>query len=76
MHRMKSKTLTVRLDPKLDRELGRASADTGRSRGDLVRDSLRRQLGLLRFEKLRGQVLPFAESAGFLTDEDVFRHVS
>lgn len=73
---MKSRTLTIRLDTKLDRELDRACADTGRSRGDLVRDALQRQLSLLRFEKLRGRVVPFAEAAGFLTDEDVFRHVS
>jgi metal-responsive CopG/Arc/MetJ family transcriptional regulator len=69
---MKTKTLTVRIDRSLERELDRACADTGRSRGDLVRDALRRQLSLLRFEKLRGQILPFAEAAGLLVDEDVF----
>ena len=73
---MKSRTLTIRIDAKLDKELDRASSETGRSRGDLVRDALRRQLSLLRFEKLRGRVLPFAEAAGLLTDEDVFRKVS
>lgn len=73
---MKSRTLTIRLDPKLDRELDRACSETGRSRGDLVRDALSRQLSLLRFEKLRSKVLPLAEAAGFLTDDDVFRQVS
>ena len=73
---MKSKTLTIRLDSDLDRDLARACAETGRSRGELVRDALRRQLSLLRFEKLRGKVLPFAEAAGLLTDEDVFRRIS
>ncbi len=68
---MKTKTLTVRIDRNLERELDRACADSGRSRGDLVRDALRRQLSLLRFEKLRGQVLPFAEAAGLLVDEDI-----
>jgi predicted transcriptional regulator len=73
---MKSRTLTIRIDAKLDKELDRAASDTGRSRGDLVRDALRSQLSLLRFEKLRAKVLPFAEAAGLLTDEDVFRKVS
>jgi hypothetical protein len=41
-----------------------------------VREALRRQLSLLRFEQLRERVLPFAEAAGYLTDEDVFREVS
>lgn len=73
---MKARTLTIRLDQVLDSELERACSETGRSRGDLVRHALRRQLGLLRFEKLRAQVLPLAEAAGLLTDEDVFRLVS
>jgi predicted transcriptional regulator len=73
---MKSKTLTIRLDSDLERELEEACADTGRSRGELVRDALRRQLSLLRFDRLRAKVLPFAEAAGLLTDDDVFRRVS
>ncbi|MBC8134016.1 MAG: ribbon-helix-helix protein, CopG family [Deltaproteobacteria bacterium] len=73
---MKARTLTIRIDAKLDRQLDRAASDTGRSRGDLVRNALTRQLSVLRFEKVRGKILPFAESAGLLTDEDVFRLIS
>jgi predicted transcriptional regulator len=73
---MKSSTITIRLDEQLDRELDQACAQTGRTRSDLARDALRRQLTLLRFERLRKRVLPFAESQGYLTDEDVFRDVS
>ena len=69
-------TLTIRLDEKLERELDRACAETGRTRSDLARAALRRQLSLLRFERLRRKVLPFAEASGYLTDEDVFRDVS
>lgn len=49
---------------------------SGRTRSEIVREALRRQLSLLRFEQLRERVLPFAEAAGYLTDEDVFREVS
>lgn len=73
---MKSSTLTIRLDDQLERELDRACARTGRTRSDLARDALRRQLALLRFERLRKRVLPLAESQGYLTDEDIFRDVS
>ena len=76
MSYMKTKTLTVRLDPDLDRELDKASKATGRSRGELVRDALKRQLNLLRFDRLRGRALPFAEAVGLLTDEDIFDQVS
>lgn len=73
---MKSSALTIRLDPELERELDRVAAATGRSRSDLVRDALRRQLALNRFEQLRRRLVPFAEARGYLTDEDVFRDVS
>ena len=72
---MKS-TLTVRLDEDLDRELAEVSEALGRSRSEIVRDALRRQLSVLRFEELREQVMPFAEARGYLTDEDVFEDVS
>jgi predicted transcriptional regulator len=73
---MKSSAFTIRLDPELDRQLERVAAATGRSRSDVVRDALRRQLALLQFEQLRRRIVPFAEARGYLTDEDVFRDVS
>lgn len=68
--------ITIRLDPELDRLLGRLCRQTGRTRSDLVREALRRQLRLLRFESLRRRALPFAEARGYLTDDDVARDVS
>ncbi len=68
--------MTVRLDGDLRRLLDRLCEETGRSRSEIVRDALRRQLPLLRFEQLRRQVMPFARARGYLVDEDVFRDVS
>jgi len=68
--------ITIRLDPALEKLLDGLCRVTGRTRSDLVREALRRQLSLLRFEQLRRQVLPFAEARGYLTDEDVARNVS
>ena len=68
--------ITIRLDPKLEKLLDQFCKRTGRSRSDLVRDALRRQLSLLRFEALRRKALPFAEARGYLTDEDVARDIS
>lgn len=73
---MKSASVTIRLDPKLQRDLDRLSRQLGRSRSDLVRDAVRRQLALLRFEQTRRTLLPLAEAQGVLTDEDVFARVS
>jgi len=73
---MKTSTVTIRLDPELEKELDRAAERSGRSRSDLVRDALRRQLALSRFEDLRRRIMPFAEAQGYLTDEDIVRDVS
>ncbi|MBD3162542.1 MAG: ribbon-helix-helix protein, CopG family [Candidatus Eisenbacteria bacterium] len=69
-------SITIRLDPQLNRLLNRLAKETGRTRSDLVRDALQRQLRLLRFESLRRKVLPFAEARGYLTDEDISQDVS
>lgn len=76
MSYMKTSTITIRLDESLGRELDQACARTGRTRSELARDALRRQLALLRFERLRKRTLPLAEAQGYLTDEDIFRDVS
>ncbi|MCX6842642.1 MAG: ribbon-helix-helix protein, CopG family [candidate division WOR-3 bacterium] len=73
---MKSSTLTIRLDPDLDKLLSRASRRSGRNRSQVAREALRRQLRLSQFEQLRQRVMPFAEARGYLTDEDVFAEVS
>lgn len=76
MSYMKTSTVTIRLDAKLEQELDRAAQRTGRSRSDVVRDALRRQLALTRFDDLRRRIMPLAEARGYLTDEDIFRDVS
>ncbi|HEX9278438.1 MAG TPA: ribbon-helix-helix protein, CopG family [Casimicrobiaceae bacterium] len=69
-------TVTIRLDEALQKRLARLSKSTGRTRSDLVREALERQLALVEFETARSRTRPFAERAGFLTDDDVFRVVS
>jgi predicted transcriptional regulator len=69
-------TVTIRLDARLERELERICRRLGRTRSDVVRDALRRQVSLMRFEDDRRRLLPYGERAGLLTDEDVFRQVS
>jgi predicted transcriptional regulator len=69
-------TLTIRIDTDLERLLDRLCKRTGQSRSDIVRQALRRELSLRRFEDLRRRVAPFAEAQGYLTDEDIRRDVS
>jgi hypothetical protein len=57
-------------------ELRALARKTGRRKSDLIRDALRRQLAVMRFDELRRSVAPFAEARGWLADEDVFRELS
>lgn len=60
-------TLTIRLDDKFDRELARLAKQAGRPTSELA---------IQCFRKLRRAAMPYAEAAGYLTDDDVFRDVS
>ena len=68
--------VTIRLDDDLQRQLDRVSRELGLTRSEVIREALRRQLSLLRFEAARERLMPLAEARGYLTDEDVFRDVS
>jgi predicted transcriptional regulator len=70
------KKLTIRLDEALARSLDETVRRTGRTRSDIVREALRRQLGVATFETVRERLIPLAEAHGWYTDEDVFRDVS
>jgi len=69
-------TITIRLEETLQTRLARLSAATGRTRSDLVREALERQLALIEFASARRKTRAFAERVGWLTDEDVFDAIS
>ena len=69
-------TLTVRIPDELRKELKNISKEESKPVSDLVRESLKRYIAIHKFRRLRNKVLPFAESQGILTDEDVFKLIS
>ena len=69
-------TITIRVDAETERMLDRVVKLSGRTRSEITREALRRQLSLELFEQLRRRVVPFAEAQGLLTDEDVFKALS
>ncbi len=73
---MKNYSLTIRLDKRLQKALEKAGKASGMTRSEIAREALEQQLRLLQYESLRKRVMPFAESRGYLTDEDVFKEVS
>jgi predicted transcriptional regulator len=66
-------TLTIRLDAKLEKALDRIARASARTRSEIAREALRRQVAVARFRELRRKTLPFAEAQGLVVDEDVFR---
>ncbi len=73
---MKASSLTIRIDNDLNKLLNQASKLAGKSRSEVVREALQRQIRLMKFEALRKKVMPFAEARGYLTDDDVFARIS
>lgn len=72
-------TLTIRLDDELDATLTRLAAESHRTKSELVREMLRREAALAALaalEHARSLLVPLAEKAGYLTDEDIFRDFS
>lgn len=73
---MKTSTLTIRLDAPTERRLRLLAKRSGRSRSEIARDALLRQMAVLQFEESRRKIMPFAEARGLLTDEDIFKAIS
>ena len=69
-------TLTIRLDDELDRTLTELAKAQHRTKSDLVREMLRRQTALAELRLTQALLRPYAERAGYLTDEDFFHDFS
>lgn len=66
-------TLTIRLDAELDAILTKLAERSRRTKSDLVREMLRREAARAELRRSNALLRPFAERAGYLTDEDFFR---
>ena len=69
-------TLTIRIDEQLENDLERIARTQHRTKSELAREMLRKRVAVERFRELRRRALPLAESAGYISDEDIFRDVS
>lgn len=69
-------TISIRIDKELEDLIEQVARKTGRPKSELIREALRRQLAIDMFQQLRKRILPFAESQGLLTDEDIWDRIS
>ena len=68
--------LSVSLPEPLAAELSRLATQTGRSKSDIVKESVSQYLWEARFRGVRRQLNRRAKRAGMVTEDDVFRAVS
>ena len=69
-------TLTIRLDDKLERELNRLAKTQHKTKSEIARELLRHHIFVRQLDEVRNKLRPYAEAAGYLTDEDFFRDIS
>lgn len=69
-------TFTIRLDEDLDASLTRLAEEAHQSKSHLVREMLRREAALAELRQTRTMLKPYAEQAGYLTEEDFLSEIS
>lgn len=69
-------TVSVELDDKLAHELRQLSESLQTSEVDLIKKAVDNFLRQQRMDQIRVEIKPYAEAAGFLTEEDIYREIS
>jgi predicted transcriptional regulator len=67
------KTLTIRLPEDVRKNLQELSKSQHVPVSELVRESIKKYIAIQQFRRVRSKVLPFAETQGLLTDDDIFK---
>lgn len=68
--------LSVSLPEKISSELEKYAKSTGRSKSDIVKESISLYLWESQFEKLQRRISSKAKQFGIVSEEDVFKAVS
>jgi len=76
LERIMQTTLTVRLSEVESQSLDSLCASTGKSRSELVRESLRAYRLRDALRQSQAQLAPLARTSGWLTEDDILNDVS
>ncbi len=68
--------LTIPLDDTLAEKLREETALTNADEVDVVRKALADYLRRQQMERIRQELRPYAEAAGFFSEEDIYREIS
>lgn len=69
-------TLSIRIDEAFGERLDNVARSQGKSRSEMARELLRRRLAVEEFRSLRQRLRPYAEAAGYVTDDDFVDTIS
>jgi len=68
--------LTISIDSKLKNKIAKAASKFNVSKSELVKKAIEKYIVHEEFKELRSILVPYAEKAGYFTDEDIFEHFS
>jgi len=68
--------LSISVDKKLKDQLEKAARRFKISKSELVKLAIERYIAHKEFAEIQSMLIPYAEKAGFLTDEDIFKNIS
>ncbi len=68
--------LTISIDKALKTKVERAAKQLKVSKSELVKKAIEKYIVKEEFRELRALLIPYAEKAGYFTDEDVFKDIS
>ncbi|MBP7739075.1 MAG: ribbon-helix-helix protein, CopG family [Spirochaetes bacterium] len=68
--------LTISVDKALKNKVERAAKRLRVSKSELVKKAIEKYIVKEEFDELRNLLIPYAEKAGYFTDEDVFKDIS
>ena len=66
------KTISLRIDDELKKELDQLTAKSGKSQSEIVRIALEKHLLIKKFDDIREQLIPLARKAGYYTEDDIY----
>jgi len=68
--------VSISLDKTMKKKLDEASKKLHISKSEIVQKALEKYISHEEFRELRSILVPYAEKAGYFTDEDIFNDVS
>lgn len=68
--------LTISIDKELKKSIARKALELNTTQSELVKKAIQKYIIHQEFQELREMLIPYAERAGYYTDEDIFNDFS